>query len=353
MFDQGGGDEEDDDVSFYVQANSTTMLKPVSGSSIYHHSTDGQIRTEREPSTGRYVQTNLSRLSHSLFSLFGIEERRIRRPSIVIREHQLSSYPINYDPSPQIIHRRVSEQHQPLIYKQDIAVRYLCPPTPPPPAPLIIREVRAPQLPPLPPSKSLTKNVLVEFFSFVRSISYHSSTSTTSGHASANYHSRTTTHSSIVHDTEGNIHSPRQRSLFTSMHVTRWLSNISLLFLKQLVGWSSNVYLPFQLNLPISLWNVGCPTENRNDKSSMRKLFPTQGHRHRHRRRWSMIVRRRRMWSFNMLIRRFGLKKRWKHWQFIDVIQPTKKRQHLIDRLRNNQVRHSFSTLIFISLFHL
>jgi len=79
-------------------------------------------------------------------------EPRVRRPSIVIREHQLSQYPINYDPSPHIIRKKLDDHHQPIVYKQQIAVRYLCPPTPPPPAPLIIREIRPPEPSALPPS---------------------------------------------------------------------------------------------------------------------------------------------------------------------------------------------------------
>ncbi|UJR13323.1 hypothetical protein I4U23_000341 [Adineta vaga] len=75
----------------------------------------------------------------------------VRRPSIVIREHQLAKYPVNYDPAPQIIRKTVDPNHQTIVYKQQIAVRYLCPPTPPPPAPLIIREVRGPEPSPLPP----------------------------------------------------------------------------------------------------------------------------------------------------------------------------------------------------------
>ncbi len=77
---------------------------------------------------------------------------RVRQPSIVIREHRLAQYPINYDPSPHIILKKVDDRHEPIIYKQQIAVRYLCPPTPPPPAPLIIREIRPPEQSPLPPS---------------------------------------------------------------------------------------------------------------------------------------------------------------------------------------------------------
>ncbi len=64
----------------------------------------------------------------------------------------MAQYPINYDPSPHIIRKQFDDHHAPIVYKQQIAVRYLCPPTPPPPAPLIIREIRAPEPDPLPPS---------------------------------------------------------------------------------------------------------------------------------------------------------------------------------------------------------
>ncbi|KAI0986653.1 hypothetical protein GJ496_011894 [Pomphorhynchus laevis] len=62
--------------------------------------------------------------------------------------NNLNSYKINYDPEPQIVRKQVSN---PVLYKQEVAVRYLKPPTPPPPGPLIIKEVRANQPPPAPP----------------------------------------------------------------------------------------------------------------------------------------------------------------------------------------------------------
>ncbi|CAF0827782.1 unnamed protein product, partial [Didymodactylos carnosus] len=106
------------------------------------------------------------------------ESKRVRRPSIVIREKHfaiasscpddgngnqcldltvttgnntsipLSAYKINYDPQPHIIRKKANDD---IVYKQQIAVRYLQPPTPPPMAPLIIREIRQPALPALPP----------------------------------------------------------------------------------------------------------------------------------------------------------------------------------------------------------
>jgi hypothetical protein len=50
-----------------------------------------------------------------------------------------NGYKINFDPNPQIIRKHASDA---VTYKQEVAVRYLRPPTPPPPGPLIIKEVR-------------------------------------------------------------------------------------------------------------------------------------------------------------------------------------------------------------------
>ncbi|CAF0774180.1 unnamed protein product [Rotaria sp. Silwood1] len=61
--------------------------------------------------------------------------------------------------NPQVIYK---PNNQEVVYKQNIMVRWLKPPTPPPPAPIIIREIRAPtetqppivcrQMPPCPPT---------------------------------------------------------------------------------------------------------------------------------------------------------------------------------------------------------
>jgi hypothetical protein len=50
-----------------------------------------------------------------------------------------NGYKINFDPNPQIIRKHANDA---VTYKQEVAVRYLRPPTPPPPGPLIIKEVR-------------------------------------------------------------------------------------------------------------------------------------------------------------------------------------------------------------------
>lgn len=59
-----------------------------------------------------------------------------------------NGYKINFDPNPQIIRKHATDA---VTYKQEVAVRYLRPPTPPPPGPLIIKEVRNPALPAAPP----------------------------------------------------------------------------------------------------------------------------------------------------------------------------------------------------------
>lgn len=55
---------------------------------------------------------------------------------------------INQDPSPI---RVLKPANTSLVYKQQVSVRYLQPPTPPPAAPIIIREKQAPQAAPQPP----------------------------------------------------------------------------------------------------------------------------------------------------------------------------------------------------------
>jgi hypothetical protein len=48
----------------------------------------------------------------------------------------LSEYPINEDPNPEIVHKKSDHQ---ISYVQEVAIRYLKPPTPPPPGDVIIR----------------------------------------------------------------------------------------------------------------------------------------------------------------------------------------------------------------------
>jgi len=59
----------------------------------------------------------------------------------------ISDYRINEDTNPDVIVKRST---QPIVYKQDMAIRYLRPPTPPPPGDIYIREEQV-QLPAAPP----------------------------------------------------------------------------------------------------------------------------------------------------------------------------------------------------------
>lgn len=60
----------------------------------------------------------------------------------------LSEYKINEDENPQIIRKK---NRQNLVYHQEVAIRYLRPPTPPPPGPIIIQQEADLSLPPAPP----------------------------------------------------------------------------------------------------------------------------------------------------------------------------------------------------------
>lgn len=73
---------------------------------------------------------------------------RINPPPIVQTNALASSSEINQDPDPI---RIVRPNNQSVVYKQQVSIRYLQPPTPPPPAPIIIREKQLPPPPSQPP----------------------------------------------------------------------------------------------------------------------------------------------------------------------------------------------------------
>jgi hypothetical protein len=72
----------------------------------------------------------------------------------------LAQYPINDDPHPEIIRKRTDQQLQ---YMQEVAIRYLRPPTPPPPGEILIQKESNIVTPPAPP---LGKNSLFFLFFF-------------------------------------------------------------------------------------------------------------------------------------------------------------------------------------------
>ena len=99
-----------------------------------------------------------------------------------------NGYKINFDPNPQIIRKNANDA---VTYKQEVAVRYLRPPTPPPPGPLIIKEVSSWR-------STCPRNRLfrlqVRNPSFTRGpTDCHPTTTTSSGDATSIDHSRTST----------------------------------------------------------------------------------------------------------------------------------------------------------------
>ena len=60
----------------------------------------------------------------------------------------ITQYLINEDSNPEVIRKRTEQQ---LIYEQEVAIRYLRPPTPPPPGEIVIRQEKNIPTPPAPP----------------------------------------------------------------------------------------------------------------------------------------------------------------------------------------------------------
>jgi len=60
----------------------------------------------------------------------------------------ITQYLINEDSNPEIIRKRTEQQ---LVYEQEVAIRYLRPPTPPPPGEIVIKQEKNIPTPPAPP----------------------------------------------------------------------------------------------------------------------------------------------------------------------------------------------------------
>lgn len=60
----------------------------------------------------------------------------------------LSDYPLNEDASPEIVRKKPDKT---VVYQQEVAIRYLRPPTPPAPGDIIIKQVVGSNIPPAPP----------------------------------------------------------------------------------------------------------------------------------------------------------------------------------------------------------
>lgn len=63
-------------------------------------------------------------------------------------EIPLNEYSINEDPNPEVITKKTMQQ---LVYNQEVAIRYLRPPTPPPPGEILIQQEVNTVIPPAPP----------------------------------------------------------------------------------------------------------------------------------------------------------------------------------------------------------
>lgn len=68
--------------------------------------------------------------------------------STTTKEVDCCRYELNKDAAPQVI---VKTPDKPVVYQQDVGIRYLKPPTPPPSGEIVIREVRPPPVPEAPP----------------------------------------------------------------------------------------------------------------------------------------------------------------------------------------------------------
>ena len=109
-------------------------------------------------SFNRYQRRNSDAAENTLFNWGNIQQRSsstnaldqltINQDSDEMLSADAERYPLSEDPNPEHIRRPNKER---ITYRQDIAIRYLQPPTPPPAGPIIIREIRAPQPPEPPP----------------------------------------------------------------------------------------------------------------------------------------------------------------------------------------------------------
>jgi hypothetical protein len=110
----------------------------------------------------RYQTTTQSDSTDDLTTSFGFQQQdRTTEQEInptIDYETIIRSQKLYFDPDPEFI--RKPQMIKPLIYKQNVTIKFLKPP-PVPLGPLIIREVRPPQPPPPPP---LVNRNLISFF---------------------------------------------------------------------------------------------------------------------------------------------------------------------------------------------
>ena len=88
-----------------------------------------ELANDQQVSSGSFVEQNNA----------GIVQQYAGAAGQLAQQQGQNGYKINFDPNPQIIRKHANDA---VTYKQEVAVRYLRPPTPPPPGPLIIKEVQ-------------------------------------------------------------------------------------------------------------------------------------------------------------------------------------------------------------------
>ena len=93
----------------------------------YTHSVAESVNSQQVNGAGFIKQSNP-----------GIMQQYVGAAGQLAQQQGPNGYKINFDPNPQIVRKNAKDA---VTYKQEVAVRYLRPPTPPPPGPLIIKEV--------------------------------------------------------------------------------------------------------------------------------------------------------------------------------------------------------------------
>lgn len=98
-----------------------------------------QENVEQQVPLNQGQEVNYGQSGFSDQSNAGIMQQYTGAAGQLAQQQGPNGYKINFDPNPQIIRKQANDA---VTYKQEVAVRYLRPPTPPPPGPLIIKEVR-------------------------------------------------------------------------------------------------------------------------------------------------------------------------------------------------------------------
>lgn len=143
-------DEEDEDQKTTITTDSLIFHQQHSSSSSSPAliSSSKGFDVEPAPPTAFFLRTNdrqsTSNSTEDLTTTFEFQQTSTGEETIDINQ----STGLFFDPNPEII--RKPQMISPIIYKQNITIKFLKPP-PIPQAPLIIREVRPAQPPPPPP----------------------------------------------------------------------------------------------------------------------------------------------------------------------------------------------------------